>query len=214
VTEPSAAPCIYVIAGVNGAGKSSLMGEAIRAQGGVYYNPHEAARRLQATNAGLPVAEANSIAWRQGRRMLERAIDEHLSYNFETTLGGDTIRELLRKAAAQGHAVHVWYVGLDSVALHVARVQLRVSKGGHAIPEQKIRERYESSRLKLIDLLPVLASVRVYDNSFDADPGAGAAPQLQLLLEMVGGAIQSHCPLTAAPTWVKPILAAALSRKA
>jgi predicted ABC-type ATPase len=213
VTALSRAPSIYVLAGVNGAGKSSLMGARIRAEQGEYYNPDEAARRVQSANPGLSLADANGIAWQQGRRLLQRAIDERLDYSFETTLGGETIAELLRKAAAQGHQVHVWYVGLESVELHIARVRLRVEKGGHPIPEAKIQERYETSRLNLIDLFPILTTLRVYDNSFEADPREGTTPQPQLLLEMERGAIKSHGSLATAPTWIRPIFSAALNVK-
>jgi predicted ABC-type ATPase len=44
---------IYVIAGVNGAGKSSIGGAAFRSFGGEYYNPDEAAQELMAANPGL-----------------------------------------------------------------------------------------------------------------------------------------------------------------
>jgi predicted ABC-type ATPase len=56
-------PRIYVLAGVNGAGKSSIGGAAIRASGADYYNPDEAARELMVTQPGLTLAEANAAAW-------------------------------------------------------------------------------------------------------------------------------------------------------
>ena len=58
---------LYVLAGVNGAGKSSIGGAAIRAAGGEYYNPDEAARALMAANPGLGQTEANAAAWQQGK---------------------------------------------------------------------------------------------------------------------------------------------------
>ncbi|HWS90974.1 MAG TPA: ZTL protein, partial [Mycobacterium sp.] len=51
---------LYVLAGVNGAGKSSIGGAAIRAAGGDYYNPDEAARALMVANPGLGQPEANA----------------------------------------------------------------------------------------------------------------------------------------------------------
>ena len=64
------------------------------------------------------------------------------------------------------------------------RVRQRVRQGGHDIPESDIRRRYEHSRLNLVQLLPALAGLRVYDNSAVADPAAGRAPQPVLLLHM------------------------------
>jgi predicted ABC-type ATPase len=201
---------IFVLAGVNGAGKSSIGGAAFRARGADYYNPDEAARALIAANPGLPQADANGIAWQQGRKRLERAIAERLDFAFETTLGASTIPRLLAAAASQRIAVHVWYAGLSSPELHLARVHARVRKGGHDIPEGDIRRRYEHSRLNLIHLLPDLAALRVYDNSPEADPAAGRAPNPTLVLHMEGGKILGPKDLSQTPQWAKPVVAAAL----
>jgi len=102
------------------------------------------------------------------------------------------------------------YVGLRSAELHIQRVQSRVAGGGHDIPQAKIRERYRTSREHLIVLLPVLTTLRVYDNSKEADPKTGATPQPLLLLHMERGRVGYHAPLERIPDWAKPILGAAL----
>ena len=88
--------------------------------------------------------EANAWAWNEGVARLRRAIARRANYVLETTLGGDTIVGLLMEAAAAGIGVNVWFVGLDSVELHVARVQQRVARGGHDIPRVDIERRYRS----------------------------------------------------------------------
>ena len=130
MAEPSR---IYVIAGVNGAGKSTIGGAAFRGYGGDYYNPDEATRKLAAANPRLGAAEANAAAWRQGVALLRRAIAERLDFAFETTLGGNTVTRLLAEAAAQGVEVRMWYVGLSTPELHIRRVRARVRRGGHDI---------------------------------------------------------------------------------
>lgn len=201
---------IYVIAGVNGAGKSSIAGQAFRQSGSDYYNPDEAARRFLAANQSLSQAEANSAAWHEGVRLLKRAIDERLDFAIETTLGASTIPRLLRQAANSGFDIYVWYVGLESPDLHVARVKSRVARGGHDISEEDIRRRYEHSRLNLIDLLPVLRALRVFDNSAEADPAAGQRPKPVLVLSMAGRKTLEPIELTHTPAWAKPIVAAAI----
>lgn len=201
---------IYVLAGVNGAGKSSIGGAAFRSFGADYYNPDQVARTLRATHPGLNTAEANAEAWQQGRRLLERAIAERLDFALETTLGGNTIVRLLAEAAAKEVEIYIWYVGLNSPELHIARVHSRVRRGGHDIPEQDIRRRYEHSRLNLIHLLPRLASLRLWDNSKDADPAAGKTPAPALVLHLERGKILNPGDLAKAPDWAKPIVAAAL----
>lgn len=175
-----------------------------------YFNPDEAARRILAANPGISQTQANSAAWHEGTRLLERAIAERLDFAFETTLGGHTITDLLERAASRGIEVRIWYVGLNSPELHIARVRSRVEKGGHDILEPRIRERYDTSRLNLIRLLPSLSELWVYDNSEEADPDAGVAPEPKLLLHIRRGAIVGAPDLRLTPEWAKAIVAAAM----
>ena len=203
-------PCIYVLAGTNGAGKSSLAGAMFLHAGVEYFNPDQAARLIRARRPRASQTDANSAAWQEGKRLLERAIAERLTFAFETTLGGKTMTALLERALADGLEVRIWYVGLSSPELHLARVRARVARGGHDIPAAQVRARYDSSRLHLIRLLPRLTELRVFDNSAEADPKAGLAPSPQLILHMARGKVTESCPPPRAPGWAKPILAAAL----
>ncbi len=207
-TDQSA--CIYVLAGTNGAGKSSIMGAMLLEQAVEYFNPDQAALRIQSANPDISQADANSVAWHQGKRLLERAIRERFDFAFETTLGGHTIVALLESGIAIGIEVRVWYVGLRNVELHIERVRARVARGGHDIPNATIRKRFDLSRYNLIRLLPKLTELRVFDNSDEADPHAGSAPEPKLILRMDRGAVVSLCDLTRAPEWTKPILVAAM----
>jgi predicted ABC-type ATPase len=210
MTSRAHIPCLYVLAGTNGAGKSSLGGAMFRESGADYFNPDEAALRLRSANPGVTQEEANSAAWRQGKRLLERAIFERLDFAFETTLGGHTIAGLLRQALSEKIEVRIWYVGLATPELHIARVRSRVAAGGHDIPEAKIRERYEKSVLNLVDLMPKLTELRVFDNSEEGVPRRGLAPRPRLLLHMNHGKIVDSCDLTRTPEWAKPILVTAM----
>lgn len=201
---------IHVLAGVNGAGKSSIVGATIRDKCGQYYNPDEAAREIIAANPGLGQAEANAAAWEQGRRLLQRAIDERLDFTFETTLGGNTMPALLAEAAKRGLQVHVFYVGLDNADTCIERVRQRVRAGGHDISDADIRRRYRHSLINLVKLLPVLTGLRVYDNSARADPAIGQAPRPVLVLHMDRGHIVGPPDLSSTPAWAKPVVAAAL----
>lgn len=212
-SEAGSRPSIYVLAGTNGAGKSSVAGAAIRARGSDYFNPDEATRQLLESNPGLSLDQANSLAWTQGARLLETAIAGTLDFAFETTLGGNTIPALLEKASDAGFAVRVWFVGLDGPDLHIARVKARVAIGGHDIPEAKIRERYIRSRENLIRLMPRLAEVRVFDNSAEADP-RGRPPSPKLILHARNGVVLDTCPVAEVPSWAKPVFVAALKQYA
>lgn len=207
-------PRIHVLAGVNGAGKSSIGGEEIRAAGAQYYNPDEVARQVKRSNPQLTQSQANAVAWQNGKLMLERAIRESKDFAFETTLGANTMTELLIQAAEAGFEVHVWYAGLASPAQHIDRVRARVTRGGHDIPEQDIRRRFEHSRLNLIRLMPYLTTLRVFDNSVDADPEAGNQPIPRLVLRVEKRAVITDAKdLGSTPEWARPLVAAALKQK-
>ncbi len=210
MASPKRRSCIYVLAGTNGAGKSSVAGAAFRRGGGDYFDPDEAAARILAANPGIASVEANSAAWHEGKRLLERAIAERLDVAFETTLGGHTITALLQDALSAGLDVRVWFVGLSTPELHLARVRSRVARGGHDIAEGTIRERYDRSRINLIALMPRLTELRVFDNSFEADPFAGRAPRPILVLHVAKGRIVETMDLAGTPQWAKPLVAAAV----
>lgn len=205
-TEPGD---IVVLAGTNGAGKSSVAGAALERQGGKFYNPDRATRAY--VDRGLSLPEANSRAWHRGVQQLERAIQGGTSYAFETTLGGRSITRILLGAAAQGRPVRIWYVGLASPELHVERVRARVAAGGHHIPEEKIRERWDSSRENLIRLLPHVRELAVFDNSRDVNVFRGEAPRPERLLHMKDREIEWVADLGTVPAWAKPIIQAAIS---
>jgi predicted ABC-type ATPase len=182
----------------------------LRASGADYYNPDEAAREIRKASSGLSQRDANGLAWGKGRDLLQRAIDERKDFVFESTLGAHTIPAMLFGAAQKGAAVHVWFVGLDGVERHLARVRARVKAGGHDIPEADIRRRYETSRENLVWLMPRLTSLRLYDNSIDADPASGESPRPRLLLHLEGGRIVAPANLRATPGWAKALVAKAM----
>jgi predicted ABC-type ATPase len=212
LTRTPARPFIFVLAGVNGAGKSSVGGAMLADHGLTWFNPDTYARELMA-QLSLDLAEANARAWEYGRLQLETAIANGMNYAFETTLGARTIPDMLANAS-NSHDVVMLFCGLSSPEQHLKRVRARVASGGHDIPESKIRERWIGSRANLIKLLPRLAHLQVFDNSTEAAPGEDI-PDPVLVLEMVGGRMmfpepQNAAALNATPEWARPIVQAAI----
>lgn len=205
-------PRLYVLAGVNGAGKSSIGGQHLEDLGvsaADWFNPDRAARELVA--AGVDPVHASAQAWSAGRDLLRHAIEHALPHAFETTLGGTTIPRLILEAT-RTHRVHVWFCGLDTPEHHIRRVRERVARGGHDIPEAKIRQRWLSARANLIGLMPRLAGLQVYDNSIDAGAD-GVIPDPRLLLHVQGGRMRHPATLAqlrATPEWAMAIVEAAI----
>lgn len=204
--------CITVLAGTNGAGKSSVGGAFLSQSGVPFFNPDDVAREISKLKPNLTPGQVNSLAWHEGLQQLQEAIRLHHDYAFETTLGGNTIAFTLEEALDAGMAVQIWYVGLETPELHIARVQARVARGGHPIPEEKIRQRFITSQLNLIGLLPRLDELKVFDNSAEEDPASGKRPEPRLLLHTKGGAIigPTKQELEQTPEWAKAIVTAAL----
>jgi predicted ABC-type ATPase len=209
-------PFIIVLAGVNGAGKSSVLGALLQDEGLETYNPDRYAAAL-VRELGVSLEEASGRAWQHGKSLLESAIATGSNHAFETTLGGNTITLLLRDAS-KTHEVLMLYCGLASPELHIARVAQRVAHQGHPIPDEKIRERWNTSRANLVLLLPVLSRLQVFDNSESVEAGQDIPdPVLVLALEdgrMTFPAVLSHEALSAVPAWARPILEAAIQRQA
>jgi predicted ABC-type ATPase len=199
---------ILVAAGTNGAGKSAIVGEFLAAKGGAYFNPDLVAREL--IQKGVSTEHANATAWKLGFNALQRAINNHEDFSFETTLGGNTVAHELHRAIKAGIGIYIWYFGLASPELHIARVRARVGRGGHDIPEAKIRERYPKSLANLVSFIGVAAEVHLFDNSAESADGL---PQTMRVMRIRAGKIiepDIETLMTETPDWAKPVVAAAV----
>jgi predicted ABC-type ATPase len=199
---------ITVLAGVNGAGKSSIGGAALHARGLDWYNPDEIARQIHAQFPERSLEEINSRVWYEGLRRLKTAVRDDSNFAFETTLGGSTITHTLLESIASGIQVNVWYCGLESPELHIERVKARVARGGHDISEKLVHLRYKTSMQNLCLLVSGLHRLVVYDNSQPLD--RDGKPDLHLLLHSQSGKIKYLD--RDMPGWAKPVAAVCLQK--
>ena len=206
-------PVLYVLAGVTGAGKSSVGGHGLTRAGLAWFNPDAFARELVAAT-GCDQTAANAAAWTEGMRRLDAAVAQGQSFAFETTLGGRSVPARLL-AASRTHDVLVWFCGLDSPEQHLERVRQRVAAGGHDIPEAKIRARWHSAIANLIALLPHLFEVRLFDNSASVAPGQPVPDSVPVAViqrgRLMWPAAHDAAQLALTPDWAKPVLEAGLT---
>jgi predicted ABC-type ATPase len=157
---------VVVLGGPNGAGKTTSAGTVLRDLGITEFVNADIIER------DITTPESGSQAFAAGRMMLAR-IDELRdrgeSFAFETTLASRTFAPLLRQLSDDGYQAHLVYVWLREPEMSIQRVAHRVSLGGHDVPSDVIRRRYERGLANFFNLYRPLAHTwRVYDNSDDA----------------------------------------------
>ena len=166
-------PAFWIVAGPNGSGKSSLYGNTeIEAfdQSVWIINPDLLTLRIQEVEK-LPLDEANIQAVIRIEAWVEASIRAHQTVGVETVLSTDKYRRLVLEAKQRQFEFRLIFVMLASPDLNVQRVRLRVSKGGHDVPEEKIRLRWTKSLGQLPWYLDQADQAAIFDNS-------GAVPRL------------------------------------
>lgn len=157
------APRVVIFAGPNGAGKSTHADAIVAALGiDTFVNADYIARGLSGRNA-------DAVAMQAGRIMLTRLKElaaAQQDFAFESTLSSRSFAPFLRQLKAQGYQVAIYYFSLSNALLAVRRVKLRVAMGGHDVPADTVRRRYERSVSNFLTLyLPLANDWTAYDNS-------------------------------------------------
>ena len=147
-------PEVIVFAGPNGSGKSTIA--KLARVVGHYINADNIKRANYCTDM-----EAAKIA----ERMREEAISQRDDFTFETVMSTDRNLNLLRKARSLGYFVRCIYVLTSDVNINIARVHSRVELGGHDVPVEKIRSRYDKALALIPELLGICDIMHIYDNS-------------------------------------------------
>lgn len=143
IVKGESAPRLWIVAGPNGCGKSTAYSRSDVAEfdGSVWIiNPDLLTKRLQ-TNERLAPDDANLEAVRRIETWLAASIDVHQTIGVETVLSTPKYRPLVQRAKERGFDVRLIYVYVDTLALQLERIQLRVAKGGHDVPTDKVAAR-------------------------------------------------------------------------
>ena len=157
-------PNMIIIAGPNGAGKTTsapaLLQDALQVDD--FINADVIAQ-------GLCGFQPEKEAIRAGRIMLNR-IDslakDGINFAFETTLASRTFANWMPTLKKQGYQLFLVFLWLENVELAVSRVKERIKMGGHSVPEETIRRRYNSGIKNFFNLYqPLLDGWKFYDNS-------------------------------------------------
>lgn len=155
---------LYIIAGCNGAGKTSasvtILPEILHCKEFV---------NADAIAKGISPFNPESVAVEAGRLMLQRIdflLNGGSSFAIETTLATRSYSNLVRRAQQRGFLVQLLFFWLPSPEYAVERVAQRVSEGGHNIPNDVIVRRYFAGIKNLFDIyMPIVDSWMIIDNS-------------------------------------------------
>lgn len=133
---------IIIIAGSNGAGKTTFAREFLPKEAGcpVFVNADLIA-------AGLSPFEPEIAAIRAGRMMIqeiETHVREKRGFAFETTLSGRRYARMIPQWQRVGYRIKLVFLYLRDVKIAIERVRMRVRQGGHDVPDDVIRRRYEA----------------------------------------------------------------------
>jgi predicted ABC-type ATPase len=151
-----------LLAGPNGAGKSTLYDTRVRPQfAGPFINA-DVIQRDELRDASMAASyEAAQIAAKRRAEMLAQG----RSFATETVFSHPSKLEVIEAARAKGFLVIVMHVGVESADLSVARVAGRQEEGGHDVPEEKIRARFDRGQPLIRQAVLHADRGMVFDNS-------------------------------------------------
>ena len=157
-------PTLYIIAGCNGAGKTTasftVLPEMLNCK--EFVNADSIA-------AGLSPFQPDKVAFEAGKLMLQRI--EHLittttDFAIETTLSTKSYVQTIKKCKEKGYRVVLIYFWLESTELAITRIKERVKRGGHYLPDEVVKRRYKRGLHNLFSLfMPLCDYWFVFDNS-------------------------------------------------
>jgi len=183
---------LWVLAGGNGAGKST------------FYQLYLKARGLKLVNADIIAKQINhahpELAGYHAAKLTEKLrydlLSKGQSFCFETVFSHPSKIDFIAQAKSLGYEIVLVYIHLINNELNQARVAQRVSEGGHNVPTDKIINRIPKTMANIMTALPLADTVQLYDNSSKTNPFQGVA-QIQAGTLIVDG------PL---PVWANEIL--------
>jgi len=146
-----------IIGGVNGVGKSSFTGvlKGSRTDLGIIVDVDKITADLGAGALAGGKAALTKI---------NECIEKGVSFTQETTLSGRRTEATAKQCRELGYRVRLFYIGLDTASESLARIQNRVRRGGHNIPEDDVERRFAGRWEAVAKILPYCDEAEFYDN--------------------------------------------------
>ncbi|WFU82639.1 DnaB-like helicase C-terminal domain-containing protein [Bradyrhizobium sp. CIAT3101] len=155
-------PFLLIVAGPNGAGKTTLTQHLRKSDVdlGEYINPDEIAAELSGS-----LTERSKQAQQIADIRRDDCIKVRRSFTFETVMSHPSKIDILVRAKEAGYKIILYFVGTDDPQTNVERVALRVSLGGHSVPDEKVRGRWFRTMRLLHEAIRSSDQSYIFDNS-------------------------------------------------
>jgi predicted ABC-type ATPase len=186
---------LWVLAGANGAGKSTFYRTSLLAQRGLLFlNADLMARHIDPEHPERVSYEAAHLI----EKFREEILHKGISFCFETVFSHPSKIDFIAKAKSLGYRVILVYIHLACIDLNEARVHQRMTEGGHSVPPEKIRSRLPRTLKNVAMALPLVDEARLLDNA------SRDKPFQQVARIVRGRRIETAEPL---PAWAVEMLA-------
>lgn len=168
MSAPTAHPAkqLWILAGGNGAGKSTFYQVALAPMGLKLINADLIAKVINPEHPENVSYEAAGIA----ERMREALLRQGTSFCFETVFSHPSKIDFIATAKTMGYETILVYIHLATAELNEARVQQRVSEGGHYVPSEKIHTRLPRTMRHIATAIALVDQAYLLDNSTHDDP--------------------------------------------
>lgn len=184
---------LWVLAGGNGAGKSTFYNLYLAKYGIKFVNADLIAKDIDSENPEALSYQAATVA----AKIREDLIFQGVSFCFETVFSHVSKIDFLAQAKANGYKIILVFIHLFDSSLNEARVKQRVSEGGHSVPTEKIHSRIPRTMKHIKTALSIVDEARILDNSSKDDP-------FQQIIVMKSGNYEAKIdPL---PEWARDLL--------
>ena len=144
---------MYILAGANGSGKSTIASVLLPTKSIVYVNPDDIARELNPADLTAVKIEAGKVAVKRVREL----VTSGESFAIESTLSGNGYVKVIKEARETGYKVVIAYAFVDSPDMCIARIAARVKNGGHHVPDEDVVRRYYRSKGNFMNVYAELA---------------------------------------------------------